>query len=299
MIGEEFIFKRSDGEKVHGLRWPSGEAKATVIIVTGMEEHASRYEHFAVFLIGQGYRVYCLDHLGQGSNAHDEKSKGVWPINGFELMVDTLAELVAQVKNGQPLYMFGHSLGSFIMQRFIQKYGDKVDKVVLCGSNGPDPMLKIGFALANLLVGKKGYTKKSKFFNNMVFGAYAKEIKDAKTPFDWLSYNEENVKKYIDDPYCGYGSTGGFYKEFLRGLSKLYRPSELAKIPKKLPLLLIAGAEDPVGKKGQGVAKLENVYRELGLKNVNKIIYSNMRHEILNEKARDKVYRDIAEFYND
>lgn len=296
MIGEEYIFKRPSGETIRGLHWPNPTASAAVIIVTGMEEHASRYEPFSVFLIEQGYEIFCLDHFGQGANARDEKTRGVWPINAFETTVDVVKELIDKVSDGRPVYLFGHSLGSFISQRFIQKYGQLINKVVLCGSNGPDKMVKIGYMLARLIVTKRGYQKKSKLFNDMVFGAYAKSIPNAKTPFDWLSYNEENVIKYIEDSYCGYGSTGGFYKEFLRGLSKLFNNTELERIPKDLPILLIAGAEDPVGKCGDGVHELEGIYRRLGVKNVRKIIYEKMRHEILNETNRQLVYDDVAYF---
>lgn len=296
MIGEEYVFKRPNGDSIRGIRWPNPQSKSLLIIVTGMEEHASRYEHFAASFLELGFEVFCLDHFGQGANARDEKQRGVWPVGAFETTVDVVSELIDKVKNDRPVYLFGHSLGSFISQRFIQKYGNKLEKVVLCGTNGPDKMVKIGFMLANLIVGKRGYQKKSKLFNDMVFGAYAKSIPNAKTPFDWLSYNEENVTKYIEDPYCGYGSTGGFYKEFLRGLSKLFKKSELEKIPKELPILLIAGAEDPVGNHGNGVHELEGIYRALGIKTVRKIIYEHMRHEILNEIDRHLVYQDVTNF---
>ncbi|MFA5236126.1 MAG: alpha/beta hydrolase [Bacilli bacterium] len=297
MLGEEYIFTRGDGETIHGLHWPNEEAKAVCVMVTGMEEYAGRYESFGSFLVEQGYEVFCLDHIGQGANAIDRSLLGVWPIGAFETTVDIVNELVLSVKNQRPVYLFGHSLGSFVLQRYIQKYGTNVDKVILCGTNGPDPMVKIGFALANIVVTKMGYQKKSKLFNNMVFGAYAKAIPNAKTAFDWLSYNEENVARYIDDPYCGYGSTGGFYKEFLRGLSKLHAPKALKGIPNDLPVLLIAGSEDPVGKFGSGVRKLEALYQKTGLTKVDRIIYDKMRHEILNEREHERVLKDIATFY--
>ncbi len=296
MLGEEYLFKYRPDEIVHGLHWPNEEAKSVIIIVTGMEEHASRYEHFATYLVEKGHEVYCLDHFGQGANAKDTKNLGVWPVGAFETTVDVISALIDQVKHERPVYLFGHSLGSFVSQRLIQKFGTKIEKVILCGSNGPDPMVKLGFILSNLVVTPKGYRTKSKLFNDMVFGAYAKAIPDAKTAFDWLSYNEENVQAYITDPYCGYGSTGGFYKEFLRGLSKLFRKNELHKIPKNLPILLISGAEDPVGKMSEGVHNLEGIYRKIGIVHVQKIIYEHMRHEILNEHDHDRVYNDIVAF---
>ncbi len=298
MVGEEYIFKRANEQKIRGIHWPNPDAKAIMIIVTGMEEHASRYEPLGSYLVDQGFELYALDHYGQGANAIDVRLRGVWPVNAFEMMVDIIDELIMKVKAGKPVYLFGHSLGSFVSQRYIQKYGAHIEKVILCGTNGPDGMVKIGNALASIIVGKAGYKKKSKLFNDMVFGAYAKSIPNAKTEFDWLSYNQENVTKYIADPYCGYGSTGGFYREFLKGLAKLHRKKEIARIPKQLPILMIAGAEDPVGKNGSGVVKLEALYRKMGLKSIRTIIYEGMRHEILNELEHEKVYKDLLHFLN-
>ena len=296
MVGEEYIFKLTDGSSLRGIKWSNPEAKARIVIITGMEEYAMRYDNFAQYLASEGYEAYCLDHFGQGSNACDRRLLGVWPIDAFEKTVDNQAALIEHIKGDLPLYLFGHSLGSFISQRVIQKYSHLVDKVILCGSNGPDPMIKIGYLLSTIIVSHRGYYKKSKLFNDMVFGAYAKTVKDANTDFDWLSYNEKNVQKYIDDPFCGYGSTGGFYREFLKGLSKLFNKNRLKNIRHDLPILIISGAEDPVGKNGQGVSELKDIYSKLGIENVQLIVYQKMRHEILNEIDNMQVYQNILHF---
>ena len=44
-----------------------------------------------------------------------------------------------------------------------------------------------------------------------------------RTGFDWLSVNKENVDKYIADPYLGHMPTGGFWREFLKGMSKIWK----------------------------------------------------------------------------
>jgi len=288
---------KKDGSKIRGIAWTIDNSVGNVIIATGMEEHSSRYDDFAKFLNTNGYNVYCLDHFGQGQNAASVSELGFFPKSGFRIMVETFDELVAKLRiSCRPTYIFGHSMGSFIVQDYIQRHSDHVEKAIICGSNGPDFMVKIGYQLARLLVGKKGYTKKSKFFNSLVFGGYNNQIPHAKTEFDWLSYNQDNVLKYVADPYTGYGSTGGFYREFLKGLNRLYKKKFLAKIRKDIPILMISGAEDPVGHNGKGVKKLKAVYDKYGLKDTSVILYPKMRHEILNELDHQKVYDDILAF---
>ncbi len=130
----------------------------------------------------------------------------------------------------------------------------------------------------------------------MSVGAYSKSIKNRKSPNDWLSYNEENVKAFTEDPKCGHDSSNGFYRELIKGNNRLYKTKFLNKINKNLPILVIAGEDDPVGACGKGPRRLEKMYKELGIKNVELKMYPHMRHEILNETGKEQVYNDILEF---
>ncbi|WP_425380702.1 alpha/beta hydrolase [Spiroplasma endosymbiont of Stenodema calcarata] len=64
-----------------------------------------------------------------------------------------------------------------------------------------------------------------------------------------------------------------------------------------LPLLFIAGQDDPVGKYGRMVLKTAELYRKTG-KKVKVKLYPNARHEILNEPIKQEIYQDILNFYN-
>lgn len=297
ITGTEIEMTKKDGSKIYGLVWNTPNAVGNIIIVTGMEEHSSRYEHFAKFLNEHGFNVYCLDHIGQGFNAKTVADLGIWEPSGFRIMVNTIDELVSKLRvSVRPTYLFGHSMGSFIVQDYIQRFSGHIEKAIICGSNGPDVAVKLGNQLAKILANKKNYNKKTKFFNNLIFGAYARQTPHSKTEFDWLSYNQENVLRYIADPYTGYGSTWGFYREFLKGLNRLYKKKFLNKIRKDLPILMISGAEDPVGHSGKGVQKLKKVYDEYGLTDTQVILYPKMRHEILNEHDHHIVFNDILKF---
>lgn len=289
----------SNGSKLFGYAWKIEKPSAHVMIMTGMEEHSTRYDDFAKFLNKAGYDVFCLDHFGQGETAKNNPgTKGQMPEHAFRLFTEAIHQFILELKKDElPVYLLGHSMGSFAAQEYIQRYGSSVNKVVLSGSNGPDTMVKLGSLLAKLSVPKSSYAKPSKFLASLTFGGFAKAIKNPRTTFDWLSYNEENVDKYIADPDCGYGSSKGFYREFLKALARVHKPKFMVKVPKQLPIFLIAGAEDPVGHNGVGVSKLEQYYQKFGLTKVKKMIYDNMRHEILNEKDKKKVYEDVLAFF--
>ena len=71
-------------------------------------------------------------------------------------------------------------------------------------------------------------------------------------------------------------------------------PSCAAKVPKGLPVLFVAGAEDPVGACGKGVRAAANLLRRAGVQDVEVKLYEGMRHEILNEPGRAQVYTEVV-----
>ncbi|MGE4342334.1 MAG: alpha/beta fold hydrolase [Bacilli bacterium] len=282
---------------LYGKKWLIEKPVAQVVIVTGMEEHSGRYDTLAKFLNEHGYNVFSLDYFGQGENVKSkEQTLGNVPPHAFNLFTDGLAHLIREIKEDKPLFMLGHSMGSFLAQEFAQRYGDLLDKLVLVGSNGPDSILGVGFLLAKLTVRKGGYNKTSKLLASMAIGGYQKSVKDARTSADWISYNEDNVNEYLKDSLSGITSSKGFYKELLRGTSRLYKKNNVMRMKKILPILIIAGQDDPVGKKGKGVEKLYKMYSSLAFTDVLYKIYPNMRHEILNEKEKMSVFNDVLEF---
>lgn len=284
-----------------GLLWKCDKEKAlaNVIIMTGMEETSARYDEFAKYLNNEGFDVYCIDSFGQGENVlPDQSNLGVWPESGFRKQVQVVDALSNKLRiTCLPTFIFSHSMGSFLAQDYIQRYTHHVSKVVLCGSSGKNPATGVGYTLARMIVNKKNKYEKAKLLNKLMFGNFNKGIKNPRTPYDWLSFNEENVDRYIADPLCGFGPNNSFCLEFLKGLNRLYKRKFLEKIRKDLDLFIICGEGDPVSLYGKGVVKLDKMYKKIKLKNVSTKIYPNMRHEILQENNREEVFKDIAEFF--
>ena len=299
MSAQKITLENKNGDVLFGLAWHVDNSIANVIIMEGMEEHARRYDDFAKFLNTKGFNVYAIDCYGQGENVlPDLSNRGIWPASGFRKQVQAVDALVEKLRiSCKPTFIFSHSMGSFMCQDYIQRYTEHVSKVVLCGSGAKNPAVPVGFQLAKLIVHKKNREKKAGFLNKLMFGGFNKRIKHPKTGYDWLSYNEENVAKYIEDPLCGFGPNNGFCYEFLKGMARLHKKKFLRKIRKDLDIFIISGEEDPVTGYGKSVGKLHDMYIKLGVKNVETKIYKGMRHEILNEDNKQEVYEDIAAFF--
>lgn len=296
---KEISFKNKFGDTLFGNAWEIENPEKVLLLVTGMAENSARYDDFATFLNKNGIAVYCLDHYGQGLGKNGELGHVVedYFFKMQETMLQYVGVLRAKFKD-IPVYLFAHSMGSFVSQGFIEKYSSSIDKVVLCGTNGRNPLVKVGSLYTKLFIHKNNYHKTAGFIHTLSIGAYEKTVKNAKSNNAWVSYNEDNIVAYDNDPYSGYRPTNGFYKEFMKGLSSIQKTSSIKKIQKNLPILIIGGDSDAVSNNAKGLLKLNKLYIKNGL-NSRVIVYNHMRHEILNEKDNMLVYNDVLNFFNE
>lgn len=295
---EVFEIHLPSGETLKGYHWPAEEAKANLTMITGMQEYALRYDGMAQYLNSRGINVWILDAFGQGLNAEKEEDLQKWPVDVFAKTVDAIHLMTQMAKeNGLPTTQAGHSMGSFMTQSRLQRYPRSADKTMIIGSNGGQGgLMSVAYFLAKLLVHKSNWDKPNPFLTNLGVGAYGKAIKDRKTDLDWLSYDEENVQAYIADPYLGHMPTGGFWREFLKGMRLIWKKKSFANLSRDEVIYITAGEEDPVGQNGKGPRWLEEKYKSLGVKGVSSKYYPHMRHEIHNEIGKEQVLQDYADF---
>ena len=296
-MAKEFEVTLKDGTIMKGWFWEAENAKKNYVFITGMNEHVSRYDEMFTMFAKKGINVWGVDALGQGRNAASVEEQELWPEDAFAKNVEGIHETILLAKkNGLPTIQGGHSMGSFLTQGRLEAYPGETEKTILIGSNGGQKgLMTIGYMLAKILVHKSNWNKPCKMLDNLGLGGYTKAVKNRKTDLDWLSYDEENVKTYIADPYCGHQNSGGFWREFLKGLSKIWSKKELNKISKDERIYITAGEEDPVGRNGKGPMWLADTYRKLGVKEVDLKLYPKMRHEIHNEKDKLMVWNDLID----
>lgn len=302
---KNFKFRDSDGLELNVYKWtPKGEIIGVVQISHGMTENILRYDEFATYLNNKGFVVYGHDHRGHGLTAKSKDELGYIADNeGFDWLVRDLYELMMLIKEenkGLPIFLFGHSMGSFVSQRFIELYGNEIDGLILSGSNGePTKLIPLGILLSNIEIKLFGRKHTSKMMDKLSFGDFNKNFKPNRTTYDWLCSVEGEVDKYIEDEYCGFICSASFYYDLLRGLKTIHKYDNFNSIPKNLPIYILAGDMDPVGFFGDGIVNLYNKLKSHGVKDVSYKLYRNKRHEILNEDNKLEVMNDIVSWlYN-
>ena len=289
------IFESFDGKKIFVHEWLDvAEPKGFVQIVHGMTEHGARYAEFAKYLNEHGYLVAADDHRGHGYTDPDSLGYS----NCDNMFFDTVKDeggLTDYYKAKYPdlkYFIFGFSYGSFLTQCYISKYGDKVDGAVIGGSNKKkDFEVYLGAVAA----GGGNQKKPAKFIEEQSFGKWAKKFKDR----EWLSADAENNAAYHADKFCGFICSKKFYADMFKGFKSLYTKKYAKGLRKDMPLLLVSGAQDPVGNMGKGVKKLFKYYKKAGMKNVKMVLFEGSRHEFLNEKKNsERKRRTLLDFFD-
>lgn len=291
------IFTSYDQKQIFVREWTDVKDPAGVVqIAHGMNEYAARYDNFARALNALGYIVVADDHRGHG----DTDTDTLGYCEG-DMFTDTLKDMAGIAKYYGEKFpkvkyvLFGFSYGSFLTQAFIEKYARFLDGAIIAGSSRQNgAAVRAGRVFAEIGGAFKGKDAPAEFVNNVVFGGYDKKIGGEK--FSWLSVDEENNERYRADPYCMYVCSNNFFAGFFKGLSGLYKKKNAAGLDRELPLLLISGAEDPVGGE-KGVGRLYDFYKKQGMKRVEKYLIEGSRHEFLNEKVHfAEAFAQISSF---
>jgi len=301
---ETVSFVSCDGQtQISGTVWlPQGSPRAVVQLVHGMAEHIERYDDFACRLTQAGYIVCGHDHAGHGRSAGSPEQLGRLDARGGKATltgdVGLMRSLIrARVAPEVPHILFGHSMGSFVVRSYIASLGVGLAGAIICGTGQMAPAVaRAGNLLARLVCRTRGEDRVSGLLQELTVGPYARAVKDAQTPVDWLSFDRENVEAYLADGLCGFPFTAGANAALTELLAEVTTKACAERVDPRLPLLFIAGAEDPVGDMGKGVRAAAKMAQRAGSLDVTCRIYPTMRHEILNERGRDQVIDDMLQW---
>lgn len=290
-------FTAADGTTIHYRRWlPAAQPRAVVQIVHGATEHSGRYDRFAKALTAQGYAVYATDHRGHGRTRLRSGATGDAGPDAWNRMVEDEIAFTQRLRAAHPglkVALFGHSLGSFLAQDYIQRRGELLDALIYSGTSyGPPPPQPLLDTLnqtvrTNPLGPSEVWANLFKDFNKPFNGT---------TGFEWLSRDPEEVRKYVNDPLAGFAFSNELVRDIFTGFARMRDPALEARMPKNLPLLIIQGQLDPVGENLVGTNRLMERYKALGMTRVEHRYYDNARHELLNETNRDAVTKDVLDW---
>ena len=300
MTRNEFTFPSADGKTgIHAVEWlPEGRPRAVLQVSHGVAEYVLRYEPLAEYLTARGFAVAGHDHLGHGGSVAPGGARLYFgPKGSWNWVVDDLYTRYNLLKKqfpDIPLFLLGHSMGSFLARTYLIRYPGTVDGAVIMGTGQMSPALvAAGRAVAALERRRVGEDQTSPMVDKLAFGAYNRRFAPNRTGFDWLSLNPENVDRYIADPLCGGSASIGLFREMLGGLRFIAKPGNLKKMNANTPVLFLSGAMDPVGECGRGVRRAYRSFLKAGARDLSIQLYPELRHEILNEACREDVCHDL------
>lgn len=299
---ESFQIKIEDSVAVQAYCWlPKGKLLAVLQIVHGMQEHARRYDHFARWLNEHGIAVYAEDHIGHGLTAKNEEELAHFPRkDDWQRQVEILHQLTLKIKSqspGLPVFLLGQSMGSVLTQTYMIRYGNEADGYILSGAiRQPLFMAQAGRLLSGLLSAISGPSERSRLMISLGYGQYNKHFRPNRTKIDWLCSVDLIVDDYLASPLCGKRLTNRFYENLTYGFGFIAKPKNLRKIPGSKPVMIIAGEKDPAGFFGKAPLKINELLKKHAGCEVDLKLYPDMRHEILNERNREEVYRDVLKW---
>ena len=279
------------------------EAVGIVQLVHGIAEHIERYHDFATFLANNGYIVVAHDQLGHGKSAQNRELLGVFSeTGGWDKAVQdirTLYNMTAAKYPGKPYFLFGHSMGSFLVRTYLIRFRDGLDGVMLSGTGQQNPIFISGAkVMCAREVKKHGAPYKSAKLNKIAFGSYNDKFDTVRTAYDWICRDPAVVDKYVSDPLCCFIPSASLLEDMMEGILYISKPKNVARMKKNLPVLFFSGDKDPVGDYGRGVIRAYKSFLRAGMTDVTMKLYHNARHEMLNELNKAEVYQDILSWLN-
>ncbi len=304
-VKKQVFFLNSSNNHTFGVTctMPEGQPLVGILqIIPGMAEHAGRYQDFANFLAENGYGVFCADHPGAGITAGDLDTLGVLPANrGWQIMLENIRALYTFIRKKYPashVFLFGHSMGSILARHFMAVYPVYIQGLILSASfETPSALLKLARTIIRLTIIISGSRKKSKWFNKLFYMNLNRRFRSGPTLFEWISSQREEVDAYVNDPYCGYYYSLGFYKTMFRGITSMKKSQQNLKYRKTLPILSICGKDDPAGQFGKDLVRIHrHFYKQRFQNNTMKIFRG--RHELLHDKKKDKVSAFLLKWMN-
>ena len=273
---------------------PEGNIEGIIQLSHGMVECKEYYYPFMEHLTKHGYVTAINDHRGHGQSVKEKEDLGFFYEESSDYVVEDLHQITKLLKErfeGKKVILFGHSMGSLIVRKYLKKYDDEIDKLIVCGSPSINKMTKTGLFIAKLAKLLKGERYRSKFLNKLTLP------KDKN--LSWLAYNEKYIKEYIKDKRCGYIFTTNGFINLLNLMKDVYSKKNWQLKNKNLKIAFIAGKDDKVIKSEKKWIKSMKFLDKIGYKNIQYKLYPEMKHAILMETKNYKVYKDILKFIKD
>ncbi len=291
------VVSRVDGLPLSVLEViPKREPWCLLQIVHGMCEYKERYLPFMEYMAKRGIVCMIHDHRGHGQSVQKAEDLGYMYGGGSEALVQDARLVTAclRKKYGKklPLAILGHSMGSMVVRTYLKKYDHLPDAVILCGSPSRNPFCGSGKLLAWAEGKICGQRHPSRLMQTLSFGSYASRFAKEGSAYAWICSDGAVVREYEDSDLCGFPFTADGYQALLDLMGRTYAGKGWACRNPDLPILFISGGDDPCMGNVRKFKQALDHLRMQGYRRVRGRIYPGLRHELLNEYEKEKIYRN-------
>ncbi len=291
---KEYV-KSEKNDTVLSIMWMAPENPHAILqILHGKSEHKERYEEMMQFFAQRGFAVIIHDMQGHGESVVSQEDLGYMYEGGIDLILSDARMIThfARRKWGEkPLYLFGHSMGSLLARIYIARYDYDIEGVILCGPPYENKAAYVGKLLVKGLMKKHGSRYQMDYVKNLATGAYEKAFEEGVIA--WLSVNKENQENFKQCPLCGIEFTLDAYNTLFDLMHHAFMPSHYEKTNLALPLLFLAGGDDPCAGGEEHFRETICFYRKLGYTDIYQKLYDGYRHEIMNEDIKEEMFQDM------
>lgn len=273
--------------------------KGVIQIHHGLSEHADLYEHFASFLLNQGFVVVVSDFVGHGKSLIDFEQGYFGEEHGPENLVKDMHHLLMVVRENYPdvpYFLLGVNLGSVLIRKYMVEYGDYIEGVILLGTPAriEHRFIKRGYLYLMRML--KGPSHKADAFFKALTNSRNKKISYSSSSVDWLTSDEDEKNKFLNDPMTHFSYTIQGYRDIVRSIYEVNNDDFIKRTPQHLSIYIAMGEKDPTA---IGMPALAEKYKKVPVKDVTLKVFKEKRHALLFEKDKNEVYLDILEWLNE
>lgn len=277
---------------------PDTEPVGVVQVLHGMSEHKGRYLPFLEYLCGRGYACVIHDHRGHGESVRSPEDLGYFYENATQAIVEDVGQINRWMRvkyPDKPYFLFGHSMGSLVARTYLKRYDSTIDGLMVSGSPSATPASKLGLALGAVMKKHRGDRYVPKRYNRIAFDNFNKKFRPVQSAHAWLCSDPEVVKKFDEDPLCGFVFTLNGFHVLFRLMETVYDPKGWNVTKPDLPVWFLSGEQDPCMLSRLRFLQAVDLIHQVGYETVSAKLYPGMRHEILNEPGRMQVFQDVAD----
>ena len=276
---------------------PETKPEAVLQIVHGLCGCKERYLTFMEYMADHGVACVACDHRGPGGSIMVREDLGYMD-GGYKALVEDMklvTDWIVKHFRDIPIVLLGHSMGSMAARLYAKKYDWELSGMILCGSPGYNKMARPTMFLTGFLCLFDDGRMRPVFLQDYISSRFNRKF-SSEGRLAWVCSDANVRKDLLSNPMNNFPLTVNMMHNLLEMMVRTYSRRGWNVLNPELPVTFLSGAEDAAM---GGEKKLHDAAKrmaKLGYNNISAAIFSDMRHEILNEVDKEIVWNDILDF---